>query len=93
MKRVTKSELLSVYREHGLNGLWAYGRKHDIYFVTEVFTFGLASNKSSHVAKLNFLNSDKHLSHCLHLHYYSYLVSARHGNFRTNVLRGISVEW
>ena len=79
--------LKKVYKEKGLNGLYAFLRKSKIDFITEVVEFGWDSNKARN-KKDQWMTQSSPM--CLHFHYYSTGGKAKSG-FQINMLRGIKI--
>jgi len=76
--------LRKIYKDKGLNGLYAYLKKSQIPFTTEVVEFGWDSEKARN-EKERWLTQSP-----LSFHYYSTGGKARSG-FQVNMLRGIRV--
>jgi len=87
--KATKKEMLRVYKESGLNGLYAYLRKNGIAYERDVYNFGLEGAKKAEQMKREFLAEDKG-EKILRFHYYCTSVTARNG-FSYNRLRGIEI--
>ena len=90
--KLNKNVLMFIHSEHGLNGLYAYLRKHGIKFDKSIIEFGLNSSKKANEAKENWLSetTDKNT---FRFHYYSVSVKARKTGFNYNKIRGIEITF
>lgn len=75
-----------VYREKGLNGLYAFLRKNKINYTTRVESFGLQGQKTWS-AKQEWL--EERIPGTIRMHYHSRLIHSRGWNY--NLLRGIEI--
>lgn len=79
-------EIVKVYNEKGLNGLYAFLRRNDIKFGKIVCNFGLETNKNAREKKSRFVDPEK-----LQFHYYSRSIQSRKNKFNYNLLRGVKI--
>lgn len=84
-RRPSRKEMVEVYNEKGLNGLYAFLRKHNIKFEKEIHSFGL-DNKGSRKEKAEFIDHKK-----LQFHYYSKLITSRKTGWSYNNIRAIKI--
>ena len=90
---ITKKEILKVYNENGLNGLYAYMRKNGIKYEKEIFEFGLDDCRNSCKNckyKKNWLN-EKTDKNVFRFHYYSIGIKSRKTGYNYNIIRGIEI--
>lgn len=89
--RTNKKELVNVYNEKGLNGLYAFLRKHGINYTKEINEFGLNCSKKTYDKKKEWLNerTDKNT---LRFHHYCINVKSRKTGYSYNKIRGIQLN-
>lgn len=85
-RRPSRKEMVEVYNEKGLNGLYAFLRKHNIKFEKEIHEFGLETNSKAVAEKRAFVNPMK-----LQFHYYSKLITSRKTKWTYNRIRAIKI--
>ena len=86
-----KAQLLEVYKSKGLNGLYAYMRKHGISFTTDTREFGLHTSKKALQEKDSWLKAAT--GNELRLHYYSVSVTSRRTGWSYNRIRAIAIRF
>ena len=85
-RRPSRKEMVEVYSQKGLNGLYAFLKKHNIPFKKEVYEFGLETNSKARAAKRAFVDPNK-----LQFHYYSLAVKSKRTKWTYNRIRAIKI--
>ena len=88
--KVGKKQIMNVYKECGLKGLYSFLRKNEINYTTSVVEFGLDSSLKSKQEKNDWLE-DKPEKGIFRFHYYSIGVKSRKNGYHYNIIRGIEI--
>ena len=83
---MTNEEINLVYKEKGLNGVYALLRKNGVKYKVVVNEFGLNTNKQALKEKSEWINEGN-----LRFHYYSLSVKSRKTGYTYNRIRGIEI--
>lgn len=88
--KVSKKQIMNVYNEHGLNGLYSFLRKNEIDYSTSIAEFGLNSSLKSKQEKNDWLE-EKTEKGVFRFHYYSIGIKSRRSGYSYNIIRGIEI--
>ena len=90
--KTSKKEMMSVYKERGLNGLYSFLRKKGINFTKNVIDFGLSGSTKVANEKKEWLE-EKTDSKTIRFHYYSVGIKSRRTGYNYNIIRGIEITF
>ena len=88
--KTSKKEMMSVYKERGLNGLYSFLRKKGKNFSKSIIEFGLSESTKAAQEKEEWLEGKTDIK-TIRFHYYSVCIHSRKIGYNYNIIRGIEI--